>query len=35
VSFILDGGPADTSRNLKVGDQLISVSDKDYLIIYL
>lgn len=28
VSFILDGGPADQSSDLKAGDQLISVSSK-------
>ena len=28
VSFILDGGPADLSSDLKAGDQLISVSSK-------
>jgi len=31
VSFILDGGPADLSNSLKVGDQLISVSHTNYL----
>jgi len=28
VSFILNGGPADVCGDLRVGDQLISVSNK-------
>jgi len=37
VSFILEGGPADFSHNLKVGDQLISVSHTNFLyyVLYL
>lgn len=31
VSFVLEGGPAELSRNLKVGDQLISVSYTKYV----
>jgi len=32
VSFILDGGPADLSGDMRAGDQLISVSTtKSYL----
>jgi len=31
VSFIVDGGPADLSHSLKVGDQLISVSHTYHL----
>jgi len=38
VSFILNGGPADLSGDLRAGDQLISVSSKytvHFVLLYL